>query len=280
MSEDIVLYAVDGAIATVTLNRPQFANGQNTAMTYALDNAFRKAVDDDDVKVIIVEGAGKNFCAGHDVTSPDADHDKDYPRRASMWWSQVGRGAVESRYAHEYEIYLEMCRRWREIPKPTIAKVQGACFAGGLSLAWVCDIIVAADNAYFADPAAKFDNIGIEYFAHPWMMGPRFAKEFQFTGASITARQAHAWGMVNRVVPLDELEAETRELADQISTSTRLGLALTKRAINHAEDLMGLRSGMEHAFALHHLGHSHVAELDIEPDRELIKQAFSKPKRP
>ncbi len=168
-----------------------------------------------------------------------------------------------------------MCRRWREIPKPTIAKVQGACLAGGLALAWCCDLIVASDDAYFADAANRFDSIGIEYFAHPWMMGPRFAKEFLFTAGRITAERAKEWGMINRLVPRAELDDATKKLADEIAESTRLGLALTKRVINHAEDLMGLRSGMEYAFAMHHLGHSHVAELGIEPDPEAIKRSFA-----
>ena len=80
---------------------------------------------------------------------------------------------VESRYARELEVYLGMCRRWREIPKPTIAMVQGACIAGGLMLAWGCDLIVAADDAFFADPVVRMGIPGVEYFAHPWVMGPR-----------------------------------------------------------------------------------------------------------
>ena len=103
------------------------------------------------------------------------------------------------------EVYLGMCRRWREIPKPTIAMVQGACIAGGLMLAWVCDVIIAADDAFFADPVVRMGIPGVEYFAHPWVLGPRFAKEMLFTGDRFGARRAYELGMVNRVVPRAEL---------------------------------------------------------------------------
>jgi enoyl-CoA hydratase len=272
---DIVLYAVDGPVATVTMNRPRYSNAQNSAMTYALDDAFRQAVNDDAVKVIVLTGSGKHFSGGHDISSPEADHDQEYSRVASTWWSGVGRPGAEGRYAREHEVYLDMCRRWRDLPKPTIAKIHGACLAGGLALAWSCDLIVASDDAFFADAGARFDNIGIEYFAHPWQMKPRFAKEFLFTARRVSAEQALAWGMVNRVVPRDQLDAETLSLATEIAEASRLGLALTKKAINHAEDLMGLRSGMDTAFALHQLGHSHVGETGAALDPAAIKKSFA-----
>jgi enoyl-CoA hydratase len=127
-------------------------------------------------------------------------------------------------------------------------------------LAWVCDLIIASDDAFFADPVVRMGIPGVEYFAHPWVLGPRAAKEVLFTGERFSAEQALAWGMLNRVVPRSELEAETLALASKIAEMPRFGLALAKKAVNQAEDLMGLRSGMDSAFALHHLGHSHNAE--------------------
>jgi enoyl-CoA hydratase len=162
-------------------------------------------------------------------------------------------------FVREAELYLGMCRRWREIPKPTIAMVQGACVAGGLMLAWTCDMIVAADDAFFADPVVKMGIPGVEYFAHPYVMGPRFAKEFLFLGERVTAERALSLGMVNRVVPRDALETSVTAIADKIAEMPRFGLALTKRAINQAEDRMGLRDTMDSTFALHHLAHAHNA---------------------
>ncbi len=258
---DVVRYAKAGPIATVTMNRPEYRNAQNSAMTYALDAAFYRAVDDDEVKVIVLAGAGKHFSAGHDIGTPERDVDKSFERKAALWWDHVGQPGAESRFARESEVYLGMCRRWREIPKPTVAMVQGACVAGGLMLAWVCDLIVASDDAFFADPVVRMGIPGVEYFAHPWVMGPRFAKEFLFLGERVDAARALALGMVNRVVPRAELEAATLDIAGRIATMPRLGLALTKKAVNQAEDLMGLHAGMDSVFGLHHLAHAHNAEV-------------------
>jgi len=159
------------------------------------------------------------------------------------------------------EVYLGMCRRWREIPKPSIAMVHGACIAGGLMLAWVCDLIVAADDAFFADPVVKMGIPGVEYFAHPWVLGPRFAKEVLFTGGRFGAERAYQVGMVSRVVPREDLETVAFDLAGQIADMPRFGLALAKRAVNQCEDLMGLRPGMDSVFGLHHVAHAHNAEV-------------------
>ncbi len=258
---DVVLYEQHGPIALITMNRPTYRNAQNSAMTYALDDAFYRAAADDDIKVVVLTGAGDHFSAGHDIGSPGRDIDTSFERRAGLWWDHVGKQGVESRYARESEVYLGMCRRWRELPKPTIAMVQGACIAGGLMLAWCCDLVVAADDAFFADPVVRMGIPGVEYFAHPWVMGPRFAKEFLFTGDRIGARRALELGMVNRVVPRAELRTETFALAERIAQMPRLGLALTKKAVNQAEDLMGLRAGMDSVFGLHHAAHAHNAEV-------------------
>jgi enoyl-CoA hydratase len=255
-----VRYELHGSTAVVTMNRPEYRNAQNSAMTYALDAAFTRAVDDDEVAVIVLAGAGEHFSAGHDIGSPGRDVDTSFDRKAVLWWDHVGKAGADSRYAREMEVYLGMCRRWREIPKPTIAMVQGACIAGGLMLAWVCDLIVAAEDAFFADPVVRMGIPGVEYFAHPWMLGPRLAKEVLFTGDRFGARRAYEVGMVNRVVPRDELTASTFAIAERIATMPRFGLALTKRAVNQCEDQMGMRTAMDAVFGLHHLAHAHNAE--------------------
>src|SRR5277367_5423763 len=222
---DEVRYETRGAVALITLNRPRYRNAQNSAMTYALDAAFDRAVNDDAVAVIVLAGAGDHFSAGHDIGTPERDADRSFPRQAVLWWDHVGRAGADARYAREMEVYLGMCRRWREIPKPVIAMVQGACIAGGLMLAWVCDLIVAAEDAFFADPVVRMGIPGVEYFAHPWVMGPRQAKEFLFLGERITAARAYELGMVNRVVARDVLADEVTVLATKISAMPRLGLA-------------------------------------------------------
>jgi enoyl-CoA hydratase len=263
MSE-VVLYETQGPVAVVTMNRPEYRNAQNSAMTYALDAAFYRAVEDDAVAVIVLAGAGEHFSAGHDIGSPGRDVDTSFPRRATLWWDHVGKSGAESRFARESEVYLGMCRRWREIPKPTVAMVQGACVAGGLMLAWVCDMVVAADDAFFADPVVRMGIPGVEYFVHPWVMGARFAKEFLFLGERVAAARALELGMVNRVVPRSQLRESTMDIATRVARMPRLGLALTKKAVNQAEDLMGRQAGLDSVFGLHHLAHAHNAEVGAD----------------
>ena len=257
--KDLVLYATRGKVATVTMNRPRYRNAQNAALTAALDAAFQRAIDDDDVSVIVLAGAGDHFSAGHDIGSPGRDIDRSFPRIATQWWEHENKEGAENLFVREHELYLGMCRRWREIPKPTIAMVQGACIAGGLMLAWTCDLIVASDDAFFSDPVVRMGIPGVEYFAHPFVMGSRRAREFLYLGERISSGTALEWGMVNRVVPDVDLETATHEIAERIARMPRFGLALTKKALNQAEDRMGMRDTMDATYALHHLAHAHNA---------------------
>ncbi|WP_044871751.1 enoyl-CoA hydratase [Pseudomonas sp. LFM046] len=254
--DQVVHYEVQGPLALVTMHRPEFHNAQNSRMTYALDAAFRRACDDDTVKVIVLRGAGKHFSAGHDIGTPGRDVDKTFDR-ASLWYDHVNKPGGEFLYAREQEVYLGMCRRWRDMPKPTIAMVQGACIAGGLMLAWVCDLIIASDDAFFSDPVVRMGIPGVEYFAHVHELNPRIAKEFLFLGERMGAERAYQMGMVNKVVPRDVLEDVTLDVARRIAQMPRLGLQLTKQAVNNAEDLMGKRATMDMVFGLHHFAHAH-----------------------
>lgn len=258
--DDLVLYERIGGVATITLNRPDVRNAQNGKLLYALDDAFRRFAFDDEAKVAILAGNGPHFSSGHDL-GPGGDRETSFPERRSLWWDHVDKPGAENRFARESELYVGLCRRWRELPKPTIAAVQGAAIMGGLMLAWSCDLIVASDDAYFADAAVDFGIPGVEMFAHPWELGTRRAKEFLFTGQRIGAVEAMHLGMVSRVVPRDQLMAEARTLAERIAERPRLGLALAKQAVNQCEDLMGYRSGTDSVFGLHQLGHAHNSEV-------------------
>ena len=260
-SDGVVTYEVRGTTAIIRLNRPEYRNAQNSKMTYALDAAFTRAVEDDAVKAIVLAGNGKHFSAGHDIGTPERDADQSFKRKAVVWWDHVGAEGVDSRFARESEVYLGMCRRWRELPKPVIAMVHGACIAGGLMLAWSCDFIVASEDAFFSDPVVRMGIPGVEYFAHPWVTNPRAAKEMLFTGDRFTARRAYELGMVNHVVDRELLEEHTLNLAERIGAMPRLGLALAKKAVNQSEDLQGLRAGMDSVFGLHHAAHAHNAEV-------------------
>jgi enoyl-CoA hydratase len=254
--DEVVLYEVQDHIAIVTMNRPEYNNAQNSQMTYALDKALQLATNDDEVKVIVLAGNGKHFSAGHDIGTPGRDVDTSF-ERTHLWYDHVNKPGGEFLYAREQEVYLGMCRRWRELPKPTIAMVQGACVAGGLMLAWVCDLIIADDRAFFSDPVVRMGIPGVEYFAHVHELNARIAKEFLFTGDRMSAERAYQMGMINRVVPAATLREDTMALAARIAQMPRLGLQLTKQVINNAEDLMGKRSTMDMAFGLHHFAHAH-----------------------
>mgnify|MGYP001220430808 CR=1 FL=1 len=254
--ESIVTYTADGGIAWIAMNRPRYNNAQNGRMTYLLDDAFKRAVADDEIKVIVLRGEGKHFSAGHDIGTPGRDIHLSQ-ERVSMWYDHANKEGGEFLYVREAEAYLGMCRRWRDIPKPTIAAVQGACIAGGLMLAWVCDLIVATEDAFFSDPVVRMGIPGVEYFAHPYELNPRIAKEFLFTGDKMGAERAYQMGMVNQISSRDTLIKDVTAVAEKIATMPRLGLALTKQAINNIEDLQGKRTGMEAAYAWHHFSHAH-----------------------
>ncbi|HWU64933.1 MAG TPA: enoyl-CoA hydratase [Ensifer sp.] len=254
-TEEPVRYAAEGPIAWITLNRPSYNNAQNSQMTYALDDAFRRAVDDDAIKVIILKGEGKHFSAGHDIGSPGRDVTKSWDRRL-LWADHANKPGAEMLYTREHEVYLGMCRRWRDIPKPTIALVQGACVAGGLMLAWVCDVIIASEDAFFQDPVIRMGIPGVEYFAHGFELPTRIAKEFLLFGERMSAERAAHFGMVNKVVKREDLDATGREMAERLAGFPRLGLWLTKQAINHVEDLRGKRTAMDAHYHMHHFAHA------------------------
>jgi enoyl-CoA hydratase len=251
-----ILYEVVDGVAWITMNRPGFNNAQNGQMTYALDDAFQRATQDDAVKCIVLAGNGKHFSAGHDIGTPGRDLHHEFDKRL-MFAPHTNKPAAELLYTREQEQYLGMCRRWRDVPKPTIAMVQGACIAGGLMLAWVCDLIVASEDAFFQDPVNPLMGIpGVEYFAHAYELPPRVAKEFLLLGERMNAQRAYSFGMVNKVVPREELREATTAWATKLAGQGRLGNWLTKQSVNHVEELRGKRNAMDAVFHMHHFAHA------------------------
>lgn len=242
-------------IANIVMARPEVRNAQDMAMTYALNHAFNRAARDDRIKVILLSGEGPHFSTGHDMGGDSGRTWRDFDTVGT--WTGFDEPGVEGLYGREKEIYIDMCERWRNIPKPTIAVVQGACVAGGLMLAWACDMIVAAENAKFRDPTLEFGVSGVEYFMHPWEIGVRKAKEWLMTSDWLTAEEARQLGMVNRVVPEAKLMDEALLLAQKIVPKATFAVKAVKEAVNHAQDVMGRRNAMMHAFGLHHLSHNH-----------------------
>jgi enoyl-CoA hydratase len=228
-----------GAVLRITANRPEVLNAQSRVMILELDEAFRAASEDADTRVIIVAGAGQHFSAGHDLGSPEELEDqKAHP---------VGPGIAEN-LKRLSELYLETCLRWRDVPKPTIAQVQGYCIMGGLMLASCCDLIIAAEDALFADRAVRWGGSHVQYFTMPWDLGPRKAKEYLFTGDYVDAPTALELGLVNRVVKREALAEATLELAQRIALQDPYALKLAKASVNETMDIQGHRRAAEAAF--------------------------------
>ena len=242
-------------VAWVMLNRPQYGNAQNYRLLSQLGAAFKRAAEDDDVAVIVLGGDGKHFSAGHDIGTPDKDTHFER-ERTSLWYNHANKDGAERQYVLEQDAYLGLRRRWADLPKPMIAMVQGACIAGGPMLAWVCDLIVASDDAFFQDPVVRMAQPGVEYFAHAFELPARVAKELLLLGRRMPAQRAYTFGMVNEIFPRATLREEVAKMAAEIATRERFGLALIKQAVNFVEDIRGKRTAMDGVFHMHHLAHA------------------------
>ena len=239
MTYATLLWERFGAVLRITANRPEVLNAQSRVLLTELDTALQRAVDETDIKVVIIAGAGKHFSAGHDLGSPQEMEDqKRHP---------VAPG-FEGEYRRLSELYLETCLRWRDVPKPTIAQVQGYCIMGGLMLASSCDLIIASEDALFADRAVRWGGAHVQYFSMPWDLGPRKAKEHLFTGEFFTAIDAERMGLVNRVVKREALESETMALANKIAVHDPFSLRMAKRSVNDMLDTQGQRQAIDIAF--------------------------------
>ena len=253
----------EGRIVRIWLNRPEAQNAQSRTLLVQLDEAFGRAEADDNVRVVILAGRGKNFSAGHDLGSEEALLErKPGPGQHPTFRSHGSTmsSIAERTYLQEWHFFFENTRRWRDLRKITIAQVQGNAISAGLMLIWACDLIVAADDAKFSDVVAvRMGMPGVEYFAHPWEFGARKAKELLLTGDSIDADEAYRLGMVSKVFPRAELEDKTLEFARRIAERPTMAALLVKDSVNAASDAMGFTEALRHAFHIHELGHAHWA---------------------
>ena len=254
MESNTITYQKMGHVAKISMNRPEVRNAQTHKMLSELDRAFAEAAQDEEVRVIVLAGAGPDFSAGHDLGSRDGLEE----RKVEARWTNQLPGGVPPRVKFEEDIYLNTALRWRDIPKPTIAQVQGNAIIAGFMLAMACDLIVAAENARFQDHGIRWAAPSGEFCHHPWDLGARKAKELLFTGDSIDAHEAHRLGLVNIVVPVDKLEEETMKLANRIAVNDPFILQLAKRTVNEWQDIMGYRQALRAAFYMHQLAHAHM----------------------
>ncbi len=247
-----IRYSADGAIATITLNRPQAANAQNSRMIDELDAAFDRADADADVRVIVLAAEGKHFSAGHDLKELLAGEEE---------WSAL-RATPEGKLHHEQVMYFDKLVKIRDLRKVTIAAVQGTCSAAGLMLACMCDLIVAADDARFSNPVLRMSGVGVELLVEPWELGPRKAKEFLFCAQTFDAADAERYGLVNRVVPRAELGQAARDMAEQVALVPPVTAQAVKASINNMVDGMGQRESWRYHFMVHQFVSNTPTALD------------------
>lgn len=245
---------VENHIARVTLDRPEKRNAQNHRMTNDIDRALMRAAADDDVKVIVLAAEGPHFCSGHDQITRGEVTDIE----TTGTWFGYSLPGIEGKMNWTKEAYLDTAWRWRNIPKPIIGAAQGKTIGGGLTLLFICDIIIASDDASFADPTPFAGVNGIEYFGHPWEWGARKAKEYLFTSDYLSAHDAERLGMINHVVPLDQLDETCMAMARKIAAKPSIGLKLVKEAVNGMLDAQGQHNALLSAFWLNTIGHAHM----------------------
>jgi enoyl-CoA hydratase len=225
--EPLVRSERQGAVALLTLNRPDKLNAINSAVIDALDAALDAAEADESVRAIVVAGAGRAFSAGFDLDMG----------------SGAGKpGPAEVRRALENDFRI-ILRFW-DSPKPTVAAVHGYCLGSSLELALACDLTVAAEDCRFGEPEVKFGS-GIVALLLPWLAGPKAAKQLLLTGDDrVSAADMQAMGLVARVVPAAALLDEALALAGRIAANDAQAVRLTKQAINRSLDIGGMRQAL------------------------------------
>ena len=254
-----IIYEKQETVVRVKMNRPRYRNAQSRILLEELDGAFKEAVADNDIRVIILSGEGDHFSSGHDLGTPEQKEDeaqRPYP------------SGIMGQYQKQWEQFHDMGLRWRELPKPTIAEVHGYCIFGGWLIASAMDIIIAAEDALFLPSL-------LQYFSVPWDIGVRKAKEILFQTRFINAREACELGFVNSVVPRDKLKSETQTLAERISESDPIVTRLAKLSINQVQDAAGFRVAAQSAFSNYMIFHQ-AGLVQTEKEKQEGKRSLSR----
>ena len=229
MTDELVRYETDENIAIITMNRPEKLNAISHELRTGVADALIRADDDKAIHVVILRSEGRSFCVGYDI-------DTDTPERAERRFD-----AMKWHKSLNEDLRFEMIP-WH-MRKPVIASVQGHALGGGCELTMFCDVTIAADNAIFGEPEIHFSNVG-PAIVMPWMIGFKKARELLYLGDMIDAETALQIGMINRVVPLDELEEKTLRFAKRMALISPESLEYTKLAINRGADAMGFTNAM------------------------------------
>ena len=259
-----VRYEQEGRVARLILNRPQYRNAQSRILIEELDDAYERAASDDSVGAIVLLGAGDHFSAGHDLGTPEEVADKQARPMAE---------GLRGRYRRSWDMNIDPTLRWRNVPKPTIAAVQGYCIFAGWLVASASDIVFAADDAMFLPT-------NFQYFSVPWDINPRKAKAILFESRFVDAAEAHELGFVWKVLPRADLESEVMAYAARVAENDPFQLRMIKLAINQAQDAQGFTQHIYGAHAFHMLSQTGEADPGYalkKPDgkrRPMVQRAF------
>ncbi len=264
-----IRYEQEGRVARLVLDRPQYRNAQSRVLVEELDDAYGRAARDDSVGVIVLMGEGEHFSAGHDLGTPEELAD----RKARPY-----PDGLRGRYQRSWDLNIDTTLRWRNIPKPTVAAVQGYCIFAGWIIASASDVIFAADNAMFLPT-------NFQYFSVPWDLHPRRAKALLFESRFIGASEAEELGFVWRVVPRARLHDEAMAYASRVAENDPFQLRMIKLAINQVQDAQGFTQHIYGAHALHMLSATGEADPGYaleKPEgrrRPMVQRAFENYRR-
>jgi enoyl-CoA hydratase/carnithine racemase len=227
-----IIYEKQGPIAHITLNRPGKMNALNTqpgGLLEQWEDACSDAKNDKTIRVVVIKGAGRCFSAGYDIST------------SSGW---VGSPVDEERYDYMADHVNRYFRVLWESPKVFIAQVHGFCLAGAGDMACFCDLTVASEDAQFGYPAVRYGVLPTT-FVWPFMIGMKKTRELAYTGNMMSAQEALSYGLVNKVVPKDELDEEVSKLADAIVQVPAMTTKLTKISVNNMFEIMGIRQAVQ-----------------------------------
>jgi enoyl-CoA hydratase len=238
----LVLTEKRDLIAKITLNRPEKLNALSRELVAELVDAFNSVRDDDEVRAVVLTGSGRAFSSGADLGGPRRE---DGGRTLDEWWDRMSENN-----ARQFMV--------RDFPKPVIAAVDGYCLGRGCELALWCDVVIASDEAKFGEPEIRHGSMVASMI--PYLTNPQQAKLLILTGDTITAEEAHAIGLVARVVSQDRLQPEAERIARRMAKVPPFAVQYNKLLINAQYDAMGFRTAMDYGHKIEVLCHSRIPE--------------------
>ncbi len=231
---DTIIYEKEGPVARIILNTPEKANVQTAQQVWDMDDALGWAHRDEEVKVLILKANGRGFCAGHAIVEPG---------QMAQVYPTTGPTPERTHKNHNQDLFLWPPLRLWEFPKATIAQVHGYCLGGGTVYGYLPDLTIAAEDAYFQMPLPQgFGLPGAQTMIEPWaLMNWKKAFQYLYLGVTLTAAEAQEWGLVNEVLPPDQLEARVEEVAATIARMPLSTIMAIKTGVKRAWEMMGMR---------------------------------------